>query len=377
MEAATSRQRQHPPASPEPGAGLDCVGLSVRYGQHVAADDVSFSVGASEVLGLLGPNGAGKTSVIRALTTIIPRSAGEARVGGVRLTDAAAVREIVGVLPESMGYPGYQTAIAYLRYHGQLYGLSADEAARRGRALLETFGLTERADSRIKTFSRGMRQRLGIARALINDPMVVFLDEPTLGLDPAGQAEILFHIRELAYRGRTVVVSSHLLDEVERTCDRVTIMNRGRVVADGDVSGVIRSAGVPSAARLRVPRDEAARVTALLTGSPWVRDIRSSEEQPDVLEITLTEERQGNDVAGAVAASGATLLEFSLRSAQLSDAFLALTRTERGRRWQSSAALLADPGPLGRWRVVATQELRDLWLELAADRSSCSCTACC
>ena len=306
------------------------MGLAVRYGKHVAVENVSFSVEAGEVLGLLGPNGAGKTSVIRALTTIIPRAAGEARVGGVGLSNAAAVRDLVGVLPESMGYPGYQTAIAYLRYHGQLYGLSGAEAERRGRDLLETFGLTECANTRIKTFSRGMRQRLGISRALINDPMVVFLDEPTLGLDPAGQAEILFHIGELAHRGRTVVVSSHLLDEVERTCDRVTIMNRGRVVSDGDVRSVIRSAGVASTARLRVPGERAGELIALLGDSPFVRNIRSTDEQPGVLDVTLTHERHGNDIAAAAAASGAPLLEFSLRSAQLSDAFLALTGGDEG-----------------------------------------------
>lgn len=329
MEAATSVERPRTAQSTAiVGAGLECAGLSVRYGDHVAAEDVSFSVAAGEVLGLLGPNGAGKTSVIRALTTIIPRVAGEARVGGVELVDAGAVRELVGVLPESMGYPADQTASGYLRYHGQLYGLAADEADRRGRELLDTFGLAERADTRIKTFSRGMRQRLGISRALINDPMVVFLDEPTLGLDPGGQAEILFHIRELAHRGRTVVVSSHLLDEVERTCDRVTIMNRARVVADGDVATVIRAAGVPSTARLRVPRSDAPSVARLLESSPWVRSTASTDEQADVLEVVLADERYGNEVAGAVAASGTPLLEFSLRSAQLSDAFLALTQDE-------------------------------------------------
>ncbi len=201
---APTRTSPAPAERAADATGLECSGLVVRYGDHLAVDDVTFSVEAGNVLGLLGPNGAGKTSVIRALTTIIRREAGDARVAGVALHDAAAVRELVGVLPESMGYPGYQTAIAYLRYHGQLYGLSAAEAERRGRNLLETFGLAERAEARIKTFSRGMRQRLGISRALINDPMVVFLDEPTLGLDPAGQAEILFHIRELAHRGRTV-----------------------------------------------------------------------------------------------------------------------------------------------------------------------------
>lgn len=306
-------------------AGLQCSGLVVQYGDHLAVDDVTFSVGAGEVLGLLGPNGAGKTSVIRALTTIISMRAGTATIGGVRLDDAEAVRELVGVLPESMGYPGHQTAISYLGYHGQLYGLTASEARRRGAELLETFGLFERANSRIKTFSRGMRQRLGISRALINDPMVVFLDEPTLGLDPAGQADILSRIGELAERGRTVVVSSHLLDEIERTCDRVTILNHGRVVADGAVQTVISHAGVPSTAQLQVPPLCVAQVETLLGASPSVDTIRRSDERSGLFEIALAGEESGNAVAKAVLEAGVPLLAFSLRGAQLSDAFLALT----------------------------------------------------
>ena len=238
-------------------AGVTCDGLVVRYGAHVAVDGVTLRARSGEVLGLLGPNGAGKTTVIRALSTMVPRVAGQATVAGAALEDAATVRARVGVLAESIGFPGHQTAREYLRFHGELYGLHPRAAQHRAHTLLESVGLRERAGARIKTFSRGMRQRLGIARALVNDPQVLFLDEPTLGLDPAGQEDILRHIWSIASGGRTVIVSSHLLDEIERTCDRVTIMNRGRVVAAGTVSDVIREAGVTATVRIRVPADRA------------------------------------------------------------------------------------------------------------------------
>jgi ABC-2 type transport system ATP-binding protein len=213
---------------------LEAAGLTKRYGAHIGLDGVSFSADTGEVLGLLGPNGAGKTTAIRLLTTILPPTSGRFRVAGE--TEPARIRQRIGALPESAGYPGRQTGAEYVRYHARLFGLSRADAAAVTDRLLAEVRLTDRAGSRIGTYSRGMRQRLGIARALVNDPAVVFLDEPTLGLDPAGQREVLAMISAMASaRGATVVLSTHALAEVEQICDRVLILDRGRVVAEGTV----------------------------------------------------------------------------------------------------------------------------------------------
>ena len=173
-----------PGASPSTGASVACRGVTVRYGRTVAVDKATFEARPGEVLGLLGPNGAGKTSLIRSLTTMLPMAAGEATIAGIDSRFPDLIRSRIGVLPENSGYPADQTAVDYVRYHGQLYGISRGVAHQRGLSLLGEMGLGERARSRIRTFSRGMRQRLGIARALINQPEVLFLDEPTLGARP-------------------------------------------------------------------------------------------------------------------------------------------------------------------------------------------------
>ncbi len=168
-------------------AMVHCRDLIVTYGEFCAVDHVSFDVGEGEIFGLLGPNGAGKTSVIRALTTIIEPDQGEVTIGGESLRDRTAVRALIGVLPESNGYPSSQTALGWLQFHGQLFGLVRAEARRRAERLLKQLGLHAHRQRRIATYSRGMRQRLGLCRALINQPAVLFLDEPTLGLDPSGK----------------------------------------------------------------------------------------------------------------------------------------------------------------------------------------------
>ena len=214
-------------------AAVEARGVEKRYGPLLAVEDLSFEAEAGEILGVLGPNGAGKTTAIRMLTTILEPTRGSFAVAGVPHTRPAEIRRRIGVLPESAGYPEHQTGEEYLRYHARLYGRSRAGARVIGRSLLEEMGLGERGHSLISTYSRGMRQRLGIARALVNEPQVVFLDEPTLGLDPAGQRQILSTVRRIAgERGATVLLSTHLLAEVEETCSRVLILNRGRVAAE-------------------------------------------------------------------------------------------------------------------------------------------------
>jgi ABC-2 type transport system ATP-binding protein len=229
---------------------LEARGLGKRYREVVALEDLSFTAGAGEVLGLLGPNGAGKTTAIRLLTTILRPTRGRFTVAGTPHTRPAEIRRAVGALPESAGYPEQQTGAEFLRYHARLFGHSRVSARATATALLTGVGLADRGHSLIAEYSRGMRQRLGIARSLVNDPRVVFFDEPTLGLDPAGQEQVLLLVRDIAReRGATVVLSTHFLAEVEDVCSRVLILNRGRVVADGSVEEVTRRAAAPRQGR--------------------------------------------------------------------------------------------------------------------------------
>jgi ABC-2 type transport system ATP-binding protein len=269
---------------------LEAHALTKAYRTVVAVQELSFAAGAGEVIGLLGPNGAGKTTAIRVLTTILAPTAGGFAVAGIPHTRPTDIRRRIGVLPESAGYPDRQTGVEFLRYHARLYGQSRASARATSAALIADVGLAERGSSPIASYSRGMRQRLGIARALLNDPTVVFLDEPTLGLDPAGQEQILRVVQRISReREATVVLSTHMLAEVEEVCSRVLILNRGRLIADGTVAEVARRAAAPRDAVLRVP----------------------GEARQDALAV--------------LAAAGIPLLGSELEGARLSDAFLAMT----------------------------------------------------
>jgi ABC-2 type transport system ATP-binding protein len=311
---------------------VEAVRLTKNYGRRGAVEDVSFTASQGEIVGLLGPNGAGKTTTVRLLTTVLEPTSGEFSIAGYPHTSATEIRRCVGVLPESSGYPSPQTGGEYLRFYARLYGLSRSQARSVSAELLAAVGLEERSRSRISTYSRGMRQRLGIARALVNNPTVVFLDEPTLGLDPAGQAQVLNIIRGIAKsRDATVVLSTHLLPEVEEVCSKVVILNHGRVVASGSVSDVIKTALIEQSAELRVPLDLVERARNVLAG---FRDLTVDQtaEQPDVLILAVDRPGTGaapgevmNEVLAAITASGIPVLRFELEGARLSDAFLKMT----------------------------------------------------
>jgi len=224
---------------------LEARGLTKRYGSRTAVHDLSFTAAAGDVLGLLGPNGAGKTTTIRLLTTILTPTAGDFAVAGIPASKPTDIRRRIGVLPERAGYPAHQTGAGFLRYHARLFGQSRHQAGDTAERLLHEVGLSERGGTLIGTYSRGMRQRLGIARALVNEPVVVFLDEPALGLDPAGQVQVGALIQDIARGGATVVVSTHTLHDVEQLCTRVLILDHGKVLITGTPADVVRAAGVP------------------------------------------------------------------------------------------------------------------------------------
>lgn len=311
---------------------VEAVRLTKHYDGRSAVEDVSFSASQGEIVGLLGSNGAGKTTTIRLLTTVLQPTSGEFSIAGYPATSSTEIRRCVGVLPESSGYPAHQTGAEYLRFYARLYGVSRSQARSLSAELLTAVGLEDRGESRISTYSRGMRQRLGIARAMINDPVVVFLDEPTLGLDPAGQAQVLDLIRSIAKaRDATVVLSTHLLPEVEEVCSKVVILHHGRVLVSGSVGEVIKTALIEQSAQLRVPLDLIERARNVLAGFPGLT-INQTAEQPEVLILAVdrpgTDSTHGevmNEVLAAVTAAGIPVLRFELEAARLSDAFLKMT----------------------------------------------------
>ena len=309
-------------------ATVEAEGLTRRYGSVLAVDQLTFAVEEGRILGVLGPNGAGKTTAIRMLTTILRPSSGRFAVAGVAGTRERDVRARIGVLPESAGYPARETAEEYLAYHARLHGRRAGEASATARGLLAEVGLAGRARALIQTYSRGMRQRLGIARALVNDPAVVFLDEPTLGLDPQGQRDVLDMVGRMASeRGVTVLLCTHLLDEVEQVCSDVLILNHGRVAALGPVGEVVRRAAAPRSARLRTDPagcDTAIRVLGALDAVSTA--LPAPGGRPGEVALTFA---ASADVRTAAAAAlralldaGIPVAEFSLEGGRLSDAFL-------------------------------------------------------
>ena len=305
--------------------------ISKSFGPVVAIRDLSFEARSGEVIGLLGPNGAGKTTAIRVLSTIYPPTSGRFTMGGIPHTNPGAIRPQIGVLPESAGYPLHQSGMEFLQYFARLFGYPAGRARQIAAELLNDVGLTERAKSPIATYSRGMRQRLGVARALVSAPSIVFLDEPTLGLDPAGQRQILALIRDVAReRGATVILSTHFLDEVEETCSRVIILNKGEVVAEGTVAEIKRKAA-PQTARIRVAGETQDRALSVLKEVPGVAAVDVPEGNGGRLSVTfdrasmLSEQALTNGVIRALLDAGVPILSFELEGGRLSDAFLYLT----------------------------------------------------
>ena len=306
---------------------VEAEGLTRRYGAVTAVDGLTFALDEGRVLGVLGPNGAGKTTAIRMLTTILPPSSGRFAVAGIPGTREREIRNRIGVLPESAGYPARESGAEYLAYHARLHGRSAADAGAAARRLLAEVGLDGRGGALIHTYSRGMRQRLGIARALVNDPAVVFLDEPTLGLDPQGQRDVLQLVRRLAgERGATVLLSTHLLDEVEQVCTDVIILNRGRVAAIGPVAAVVARAAAPRSARLRTDPDRLDEAARLLAAVQVVSAARAAEGRAGEIAIEFTESAAPPAAAaaalGALLEAGVPVAEFTLEGGRLSDAFL-------------------------------------------------------
>jgi ABC-2 type transport system ATP-binding protein len=258
------------------GVAIEVEGISKRFGKLLAVDAVSFAVQRGEIFGLLGPNGAGKSTLIRMLTTLVPPTGGTAVVAGHDIIrDPNAVRSRIGVIPQNMTSDPELTCAENIGIHARLYGITGERRRQRTTELLEAVGLADRADALASTLSGGMRRRLEIARGMVHDPQILFLDEPTTGLDPVSRVsvwEMITHLR--VQQGRTLFLTTHYMDEADRLCDRVAIVDRGRIVALD--TPVALKGSVPGASRIEVQFDpDLPQGAAELERLPAVQSVRA------------------------------------------------------------------------------------------------------
>jgi ABC-2 type transport system ATP-binding protein len=305
-------------------------GLERRFGVVTALRDVSFTVPAGQIYGLLGPNGAGKTTTVRILAGLIAPSAGRVRVVDLELgRDNPQIRSLTGILTESPGLHDRLTARQNLTYYGRLYGLT-DTALRSAvdRYLAEV-GLADAADRRVGGYSKGMRQRVAIARALLHEPRVIYLDEPTSALDPEAAKSIRELVVTLRDEGRSIVLCTHNLDEAERVCDRIGILN-GRLLAEG-TPAELRRRGRAAATRVALDGGsvDASVLAAALGSLPFVRNARS--EGGDLWVELAQPRRDTPELVRELVTRGARVMAVAEDVASLEQVYLELVG-ERGER---------------------------------------------
>ncbi len=214
------------------GPFVDVKNLLKSFNGHKAVDDVSFSILEGEIFGLLGPNGAGKTTTIRILSTVLKPDAGEVIVGGHSMTkEADAVRALIGVCPQELAFYPDLTALDNLVFFGRMVGMNGKDARAQAMANLETMGLRERAKGKVEKYSGGMKRRVNLAIGLMGNPKLLFLDEPTVGIDPQSRNNIFEVIFRLRDKGTTVLYTTHYMEEADRLCNRVAVMDGGKIIA--------------------------------------------------------------------------------------------------------------------------------------------------
>ncbi|WP_241562361.1 ATP-binding cassette domain-containing protein [Streptomyces hoynatensis] len=301
-------------------------GLRKRYGDKQAVDGLDLAVRRGTVCGLLGPNGAGKTTSVRILSTLVRADGGQARVGGFDVrSEPEKVRRRIGLTGQRAAVDEVLTARQNLRMFGRLFHLGRGTARRRAEELLEQFSLQEAADKQVKGFSGGMRRRLDLAASMILAPEVLFLDEPTTGLDPRGRSEVWDAVRALATQGTTVLLTTHYLDEADRLSDRIAVIDRGRTVTEDTPAGLKRAVGgdrievvVADHADLPLAREAVARVAGGVAPETDEEDCRVHAPVREGV-AALTE------VARALQEAGASVLDLGLRRPTLDEVFLRLT----------------------------------------------------
>ena len=304
-------------------AVLETRGLHKRYGQIVALEGLDLQVQRGEIFGFLGPNGAGKTTFTKCVTGFVRPNAGEVHVAGIdALAHPTRVAPLLGLVPDQYDFYPNLTGRQHLDFYGRLYGMDRESRTARIEEVLNIVRMVERADSRVKGYSHGMKQRICIAQAILHKPALVLFDEPTNGLDPQGAFELRELIKWLAHDGTTVFLNSHLLSEVEQVCQRVAIMNRGRLVSLSTVADLQRRAAAAGGiVQVRVLNPSAALVAAAKQALG-----RAPKAAKDTLEFEADLDGTARVVA-AVAKAGGRIVAVTPQ-ASLETAFLELTASE-------------------------------------------------
>ncbi len=304
-------------------AVIEIENVTKRFDDLVAVDEVTLRLDRGQTLGLIGPNGAGKTTLLRLISTLARPDSGDIRVEGESAIEAPrAVRLKLGFMPAEFGSPRNLTILEYLEYFGCMYGIHKAERQLRIKDVCELTDLAGREGVMVKGLSTGNKQRLLLAKTLLHDPEVLVLDEPASGLDPRARTELRAIIRALAGMGKTIVISSHILPDIEEISDRIGILEAGRLVLDGELNTLREHYGTTQRiVKLRVPFDDTARTLELLSALPEV----DSCEQRDPFLVVGSEQPNGNFVLAELLKHDIHILQFAEDEPDLEEIFMRST----------------------------------------------------
>jgi len=307
-------------------AAIEAVGLTKRYGKTVALSDVSLQATAGTVTALLGPNGAGKTTVVRILSTLLRPDAGTARVGGHDVQrEPERVQACIGLTGQSLSVDGKLSGPENLAMFGRLHRLPWLVVRERSARLLDVFDLGDAGKKAVKTYSGGMRRKLDLALSLMAEPPILFLDEPTTGLDPASRHALWDIIRDLVERGTTVLLSTQYLNEADALADSVVFIDAGRVVATGTPAELAARAGQAQFDLIAASDADVIRLTAALDAFAVVTDVARRAVRVALQGRGLAGTRELNAITGAAARAGASIERFSLHEPNLDEVYFQLT----------------------------------------------------
>lgn len=303
---------------------IETKNLTKNFGNLTAVDDLNLTIQDGDIFGFIGPNGAGKTTTMRILVTLLEPTRGKAFINGLDVSrNGKKVRRLVGYMPDFMGVYDDLKVFEYLEFFAAAFGIKRKERKSIVEGVLELTDLQSKRSVTVDSLSRGMQQRLGLARVLIHDPKVLILDEPASGLDPRARIEIRELLRELKRMGKTIMISSHILSELEEICDHIGIIEHGRLVFSGTMEEILSRLGIQSKVRVRVANNQD-KAVELLTALPQIRQVQVF---GDYIAVTFREGQDGDGIiARTLVNADLDIVSIQPERLKLDDAFLQLTK---------------------------------------------------